>query len=422
MTALWRLWRISWRNIFRNTRRTLLTLMILILGGIGLILVGGFFLSQQERLGVAYIYSQSGHMVINKKGFYTHGQLDPSAYLMDGVEKLTTQIEHTPHVAFTAPRLFSEGMLSSDSNSASVLAMGVIPSREKMMFENKYFDGAPSSLIVEGEQLSSEDPYGIIIGEPLQKSMGLHVGDSVSFITQQKEGVIDGADFHVRGVFRTNMKEVGERSIKIPLPTLQLILKAPDQAHSILVLLDDTANTDSLVATLGKELNSQEDRFELIPWYKQGTLHAQTKKFLNGIYRVVQVIISIIFFFSIANTMNMALLERMREYGTMMAMGNNRSIIFKMILMESFFLGVIGSAMGICLGYLLTQIVSHAGIPMPPPPLVADNVDWIKITLLPTPRLLAESFSLTFLATLISALFPAYRASHTQIIHALGYT
>jgi putative ABC transport system permease protein len=422
MTALWRLWRISWRNIFRNPRRSLLTLMILVLGCSGLILVGGFFLSQLDRLGSAYIYSQAGHFIINKKGYFSHGQLDPSAYLLEGVGKLSAQIAQSPHVLYTAPRLYSEGMLSTDSNSISVLAMGVLPSNEKKLFSVHLSDGAPASMVVDGEQLSDEDPYGILIGEPLQKSMGLRVGDPVSFITQQKEGAIDGADFHVRGVFRASIKEVGERSIKIALPTLQSLLRAPDQAHSILVILDETSRTDAVVNMLNQELNSGEDRFELIPWYAQGNLHVQTKKFFNGIYRVVQFIISIIFFFSIANTINMALLERMKEYGTMMAMGTGRPTIFQMIVMESLFLGLIGSALGVGLGFGMAQIVSHMGIPMPPPPLVADNVDWIKITILPTPRLLLESFYITSLATIISAFLPAYRASHSRIIQALGYT
>jgi putative ABC transport system permease protein len=422
MTGLWRLWRISWRNIFRNKRRTLLTLMILILGGTGLILVGGFFQDLLERLGMAYIYSQSGHLVVNKKGFYSHGQIDPSAYLLEDLNKVTGQIEQDPRVLYTAPRLFSEGMLSTENHSLAIIAMGVIPSREKRMINTRYFDGAPASSLVEGEYLSVEDPYGILVGEPLQKALGLKVGDSVSFITQQKEGAIDGADFHLRGVFRTSIKEIGERSIKVNLSALQSILKTPDQAHSILVILDETPNTPPVTEVLTAKLNSEGNNFELIPWYAQGNLHTQTKKFFSGIFRVVQVIISIIFFFSIANTINMALLERMKEYGTMMAMGNSRPTIFQMILMESCFLGLVGSAAGIALGSLLANVISQLGIPMPPPPLVVESVDSMTIAALVTPRLLLESFSLTFLATLISSLLPAYRASHTRIIQALGYT
>lgn len=422
MTALSRLWRISWRNIFRNKRRTSLTVLVLILGTTGLILVGGFFKGQLDRLAEGYIYSQSGHFILNKKGFFDQGEIDPSAYLLNQIGKLENEIAKNPHVKFIAPRLFSEGMLSNDNSSISVLAMGVVPSREALMFSRRYYDGATSMNLTEGEQLSPEDPYGILVGDPLQKSMGLKVGDSVTFITQRKGGSIDGADFHVRGIFQTTIREVGERSVKLNLSTLQELLNAPEGAHSLLVFLDEKSHTDQVVADLGKKLNANGRYFELIPWYAQGNLHKQTEGYLTGIFRVVEAIIAIIFFLSIANTINMALLERMREYGTMMAMGNSRRTLFQMIMMESFFLGLVGSLLGVGLGIVLTQAISHLGIPLPPPPLVSDTYLAMTITFKTSAGLLIQAWALTFLATLISAVLPAYRACHTRIVQALGYT
>lgn len=421
MTGLSRLWRISWRNLFRNPRRTTLTLMILVLGSSGLIAVGGFFEDLLLRLREGYIYSQTGHIVVNKKGFYKTGNTDPFFYLLKNSGQLSSEIEKNPQVQFTAPRIYLQGMLSTDLNNLAVLAMGVIPGREKRMMNFKYVDGAPALTLVEGRGLNPQDPYGITVALPLLQSLGLKVGDSVTFITQQKGGAIDGADFHIRGVFQVGIKEVGERLIKIPLSTAQTLLDASDQSHSILVLLDETEKTDQVMKQLEGQLKANDQEFEFLSWYDQGSLYPKTKGFLKRIDRVMEVIIIIIFFLSIANTINMALFERMREYGTMMAIGNNRGTIFQMIVMEATMLGFIGGVIGILFGTFLAIVISQFGIPMPPPPIVGDDVMWMTIRVLVTPMLLLKAFSICFFATLLSSLIPAYRACHFRIIQALSY-
>src|SRR4029434_10206059 len=92
------------------------------------------------------------------------------------------------------------------------------------------------------------------------------------------------------------------------------------------------------------------------------------KALLLTIFHTVQTIIAVVFFFSIANTINMVLFERMREFGTMMALGNPRRVIFAVILFEAAFLGILGASAGILIGGLLAHIVSSVGIPMPPLP------------------------------------------------------
>jgi putative ABC transport system permease protein len=114
----------------------------------------------------------------------------------------------------------------------------------------------------------------------------------------------------------------------------------------------------------------------------------------------------------------MNLFERMREFGTMMAIGNSRETIFSMIFLEASLLGLIGAFLGIGIGCIVGQIISTVGIEMPPPPMGSFSY-YAVISL--EPILLLQVFFIAFISTILAALIPAYRASHFNIIHALGY-
>ncbi len=396
-------------------------MLILVLGSTGLILVGGFFESLTDRLREAYIYSQTGHLQVNRRGYSEKGLIDPFKYLIADSEKISEALEGKSHVRYTVPRLNFAGMLSTDKNSLSVIAVGVDPLKESRMSQTPYRDLFPAAGNLFGEDLDSKDPYGILVGEELRSALGLEIGDSVSFIVNRPEGAIDGADFHIRGIYTAGIKEVGERVIKMPMGTAQTLLGTPNQVHSLLVILDSTPLTYPVMDQLEEMMESEKWDLEIIPWADSGVLYKQSVSFLDRIYFVVQIIISIIFFFSIANTINMALFERMREYGTMMALGNERWVIFGMIFLEACMLGFLGGILGIILGAGVGHIVSSFGILMPPPPVSSGTIGGLLVLILLTPKILVGTFLISFFATVLSSIIPGYRGSHFPITHALGY-
>lgn len=421
MSVLRKLMYIAWKNVFRNKRRTFLTFLILILGSSGLILVGGFFASLEEQLRESYVYFQTGHVRVSKQGFFKKGSIEPLDYLIEDYDSVKQFIEDLPTVKYTAPRLSFDGMLSTDNRSMSVLAVGVDPKQEKRMTGSGYEKFSLKSSFLAGEGLDSKDPYGIVIGDGLAEALGLKVGDSISFITTRREGAIDGADFHIRGIFTVGLKDIGDRLIKMPLTTAQEILGIPNQVHSLLIFIESTSQAEGFHDSLQARIADQGLPLEAILWRDQSPLYQQTKDFLDQINHVVQIIISIIFFLSIANTINMALFERMREYGTMLAIGNQPWVVFEVIVIEAGILGLLGACLGLLTGYGMGEFINLAGIPMPPPPLVATSYDLLKVSISSTPRLLLETFAISFLATVLSSILPAIRACRVRIVQALGY-
>ncbi len=419
MTAFHRLLQISWRNIFRNKRRSILTMGILVLGSTGLILVGGFFQSLREGYREQYIHSQTGHLQVSKTGFFNKGASAPFDFLMGDVTALRNEIESHPAVHYTISRLKFGGMISNQKTSIAVMAMGTEAEAEKRMGSARGLNPDYSSThLIQGQDLDPKDPQGVLLGKGLQEALDVKLGDSVDFITTRQAGAIDGAELHVRGVFETIAKDFDERVMKLNLATAQELLDAGNQVHSLQVLLNDTGQTDATREDFAARFKAKGWNLETVTWVEQGSFYRQADDMLRRINFIIQAIISVIFFFSIANTINMALFERMREFGTMMAIGNSRAVIFSTILLEAILLGLMGSALGLLIGSAAAQAISSIGIEMPPIPMGSSSY-YAVITL--TPQLLAETFAISLSSTLLSSLVPAYRASHFPIIQALSY-
>lgn len=409
---------IAWRNIFRNKRRALLTLSILVLGCSGLVVVGGFFQNMIEGFGEVFIHSQTGHIQINAKGYHLHGTRAPLDFLIEDDKPIREILSANPRVSYAVPRLKLQGMASTGETGIAVLALGVDPLLEKRMgqFQTSHRNVA-STNIVEGSDLDASDPYGVVVGRGLLQSLGLKVGDSLNFLTARKAGALDGAELRVRGVFETFIKDFDDRSMKMNLKTAQDILGLPNQIHSLLVILEDTADTETAKAELEGALKGRGVAAELYTWVEQGQYYRQSKDLLRQIYMTIQLIMCTIFFFSVANTTNMILSERMREFGTMMAMGNGRGVIFGMIFLETSILGLLGSCLGLLFATGVGYLLSAVGIPMQPPQSSGVYICTISLS----PEIYLQTFAISMGSTLLSSLIPGYRAAHFRIIHALGY-
>lgn len=418
MKKIPRLCAIAWRNIFRNKRRAALTLSILILGCSGLIIVGGYFQNMIDGFAEVFIHSQTGHIQISAKGYDRGGTRAPLEYLIEDAALVQKFLSADPRVAYSAPRLKVQGMVSAGETGVAVIALGVDPVLERRMGQFQTSDrNAPSTNIVEGKDLDVSDPFGVVVGKGLMQSLGLKLGDPISFLTARKAGALDGAELRVRGVFETYIKEFDDRSMKMNLNTVQGILGLPNQVHSLLVILHETGDAEAAKIDVARKLSAAGLQVELLTWVEQGAYYRQSKEMLRQIYMTMQLIMCTIFFFSVANTTNTIISERMREFGTMMAIGNDRGVIFEMLVLETAILGLLGSGLGLLVATGIAALVSHIGIPIQPPQAAGTYICAISVT----PGIILQTFGISFGATLLSSLIPAYRAAHFKIIHALGY-
>ena len=181
-----------------------------------------------------------------------------------------------------------------------------------------------------------------------------------------------------------------------------------------MVLLDKTEHTDAALTSIREKLGDQ--GYEVASWRELSDFYDKTLQLYDRQFGVLRLIILLMVLLSVANSVNMTLFERTREFGTLRALGDRSATVFRLIMTESIFLGSFGAIMGMALGCLTALIASAIGIPMPPPPNA--NIGYTAfIRLVPLDVLSAGGIG--FVATVLAAAMPARRASRLPVVEAL---
>jgi len=393
------------RNVFRQRVRSAGTLAAISLGVAGLILAGGFVQDIFIQLGEAVIHSQSGHIQIARQGYREGRVRSPEAYLIDQPDRLKQQLAAEPGVQLTLARLGFSGVINNGKRDLGIIGEGVEPSAEAKLGTYLRY--------IEGRALADADTDGIVLGQGVAKSLGLKAGDRVNLVISLAQGAVNTLDFEVVGVFQSFSKDFDARAVRIPLPAARNLMDNAS-AHLMVLLLDKTENTDTVLASLRRELGPQ--GYELASWRELSDFYDKTLQLYDRQFGVLRLIILLMVLLSVANSVNMTLFERTREFGTLLALGDRPGQVFRLIMTESALLGLFGAGLGILLGCVAAWIVSAIGIPMPPPPNA--NIGYTAfIRLVPLDVLTAGCIG--FVATCMAALMPARRVSKMPVVDAL---
>lgn len=397
---------LSFRNIIRQKRRSFIAIGAVACGIIALILSGGFiewiFMDFRETT----IKSQLGHIQIVRPGYHDTGKSDPFSFLLpDTLPELTHQADQ---VNVITPRITFSALVSHGESTLSFIGEGVDP-KEQEAFGN-------ALQISSGKNLSSLEPSHIIMGEGLARNLGVDVGDQIVLLANTASGGINAVEVTIRGLFNTVTKSYDDNALRIPIETAQKLLRTQG-AHSWVVLLHDTNQTDTVLNNLRNQLPS--DEFEIVAWYTLADFYNKTVTLFTKQVQGIKIIIALIILLSITNTMTMNVMERISEIGTAMALGVKRTGIIYMFLSEGVLIGLIGGVLGLVIGLFLAHIISNIGIPMPPPPGMARG--YIG-EILVTGNMALESLLLAVITTLTASVYPAWRASRMQIVDALRHS
>src|SRR5688572_29007896 len=251
------MWKLAFRNVFRQRYRTALTLAAIVFAVVALIMIRGFVQDFFIQLREATIHSQFGHLQVYKYGYYESGRKAPFQYMIDDPAQIFAELNTIEHVSAVTPRISFSGLLSNGRTNLPVIAEGVDPELELQL--SRYIN------FVAGNHLPRQDLFTMLVGQGVANSLNLKVGNNATLMVNTRDGAINTFDFKITGVFQTFSKEFDDRAIRIPLSAAQELL-ATKAVHALVIILSDTAQTDSVATTVARTL--PQSQFEIKTWYQ----------------------------------------------------------------------------------------------------------------------------------------------------------
>ena len=396
--------RLAFRDLGRNRRRSFFSALAVSMGLGMLMLLAGFINGEMGGAIDTAVRLQSGHLQVRANHYDESKTSLKWEDLIENPDQVTAKIAALPQVSVASPRLFASGIAVVGDKSSGVRVTGIDPASAA---NAPYREG-----LLSGKFLTADDNGGVLLGQPLADKLGLKVGDSFSLSVNTSNGEVDEQPFTVRGIYTTGTGSFDGATIFMPLAKAQAITQTQKHASSIFILLKDKTQTDA-VATALKSPNLQ-----VLTWKDMNALTLQTEDLANSYMIFFYLIILGITATVIVNTLIMAVFERTREIGILMAIGMKGYRIMAMFLTESALLAVGGILIGLVLGGLVvayfTIVGFHIGNVGYTGVLLADTIH-ADLTLGATINLSI----LTFIITLLAGLYPAWMAAHLEPVEAL---
>jgi putative ABC transport system permease protein len=386
--------------------------LLMVGGGVtGLLLSGGFFAFMVDGLREHTIQEGLGHLQIFTAEHFRRDEVRVLDTGIDNWRQVAATIQTGPHVRGVAPRIEFYGMVSNGTKSSIFMGSAVDPAAESSLgFTPRLSSGSDLSPKPAGE-------VEALIGSGLAKSMNVKVGDGLTILAVTSDGALNGVDVQVAGIVKTGYDEMDARYLRVTLASAQRLLQS-DRVTNLVVGLDSTANTDAAAAALTPRLQGLPQQMVLKKWIDLATYYLQVRNMFFGIFLFLGVIVFFMVLMASVNTLLMAMFERTREIGTMLAMGTPRFWIVTLFMLEATLTGCLGAIAGVLGGNLLGAIINASGLHMPPPPGLTVPIDFHVLHI---PVLMVASSFIVIFSLALASIFPAIRASRLQIAEALAH-
>ncbi|MEE4355705.1 MAG: ABC transporter permease [Desulfococcaceae bacterium] len=408
------LFKIAIRNLMRYKRRTLLTASLITIGVVFVLVfisVSGSF----KNMMVGQITdSMLGHIQIHRKGYVASIDTLPlTLNLKTGaVKKLENILGKEQEILSFSPRIKFGAMFSNFSETSNIRLNGIDPEKE--------FATVPllTSRMKQGKK--SLHPGEIIVPELLAKGMKVKIGDTIVIVATNQDGSVNGKQFTVSGVIES-IAGPGGRDGYIHLEDAGEILRMDEpEISEIAVRLKNFEKLDAVTAKLEEMLSKERNKmnkaaFEVHPWKKLSPFY-NISRMIDMLTFFIKLMLIAIVLISIMNVMIMAVYERIREIGTLSAIGTLPSKILSMFVIEGFCLGLFGGIIGNIIGIGVVAVMNISKITF--------NFGMQKGLVLTT-RIYPGDFlaisATVIIVSVIASLQPAFKASRMDPIDALRH-
>ncbi|NOY25146.1 MAG: ABC transporter permease [Oligoflexia bacterium] len=407
--------RLAWRNLWRNRRRTLLTMCAITFG----LMLAVLFTALQDRSFGDMIdlaaRMASGHVVVQQQDYLDSPSLRRTVPDAVAVSKL---VAAQAGVSRTTARITGPMMLATAGQSYGAYFLAVDPAQEDA--QTLAFVDA----IDAGQMLSEASGNQIVLGARLAHNLKLNLGDKVVCTLMDKQGEIASGLVRLSGTVSTGADSTDRVIALLPIDSVRQTLGyGPAEATQVAVYLDDARDSRGVRDRLAHSLTAG---LAAATWDQVNPELSGFIAMKVGGGRFMEGVIMVLVAASIFNTLFVSVLERRREFGIMMAIGYTSGQVFRLVLWESFWLALVGVIMGLCVTaapyfYLvahpidLTAVYAQQG----------QNMDLAGIGMSPILHIgiYPESFVIivigVVLATMLSGIYPAWKAGRTVPVETI---
>ncbi|WP_058911400.1 ABC transporter permease [Entomohabitans teleogrylli] len=409
--------RYTFLNLFRQRRRSGITLLAITLGGVAVFIFGGFVDYSFWALREQTIRTNLGHIQLYQQGYLDNSAGNSLQYTIRDYAAIRQRLLADPQIAADISTITGQltftGIISRYDTGTSTFFTGTGIEPETSLVLGSF------DTIVSGSDLSRVRPQEITLGAGVGNALSAGYGDWVDMLVVNPEGGQNAMSSRVRGIFQSGIKEYDDTTIKMPLQTAQRLLQT-DDVSKIIIMLNDTNRTPQVLARINQLIQQERLPLEARSWDDLAIFYHQVVNLFEGIFLFIKSIVSVIVVFMIGNTLMMNVVERTREIATLRALGLNRGYIGRLFVLEGIITGILGSILSVSLGILIASIININGIPMPPSPGYTQGylafVMWDQDI-----HLFWFSCALPLVTSLIASIIPARRASRLVIAEAFRF-
>ncbi len=400
------IWRLAWRNLLRHPRRTGIVITAVAVGLSGCMLSMAINFGMVVQMVEAAIDAELGHLQVHAAGYELDPDLD--VRLVDGGRAAVGVLEEEG--ALWAARVRSQGLLHSPRASVGVSVLGVDPERERAI-------SRVADELVDGHWLAP-GVREVVIGRRLAARLQVEVGDKVVLSVAELSGDLTGQGYRVGGIFSTASRELDQSAVFLPLPAAQRLFGLDESVSELVVRVGDESRIDPLRAALVETLG---DAAEVRSWRELRPVLVYLLESFDAIAWFLYAAVFIAMAFGIANVLLMAVYERTREIGMLMAIGMSRRRVMAEVVLESVLVTAMGLVAGVALAVAGTAALSD-GID-----LSAWSAGLSKFGVSPriVPVLRASDLWIPSVVALVSAVvasaWPAHRAVSERPAEALRH-
>ena len=402
-------WVLAWRNLWRHSRRTWLTVGAMVLCNILLIALISLQFGSYDMMVDNTLGTLTGHLQVQHPGYLDEQRMRQT---IDDAGELASQLRAQAGVAGVAVRSEAFALAAADERSFGIRITAVQPAREPQV-------SSLPGLVRRGRYLQDINAAEVVVGARLAENLKIDIGDELVLLGSGRDGSVAAGISTVIGILESGMTDVDRAFAAVPLAWFDETFAMRGGAHRIVLRLDSLEQLDSLQGSLAAAL-PKDAELALRDWKAlQPGLQQAIRSDMQSAWFMYVVLILLVAL-SVLNTQLMSVLERTREFGVMLALGLSPGRLARLVGMETALLGLLGMLLGLMLGTLLAWYLSVVGFSYPGMEDMAERFN-LPGRMYPQVSLLTTLWGplTVYVGVLLASIYPALQLFRLQPVAAM---